>query len=88
MPRRLWYFHRCSQNFPSNDAGASITSTRGTEAVCSPLDRKGTGLQIKSQALEANIASYHVDVTIDEKFVPLQEVMSRYYGLTESLNTF
>lgn len=45
-------------------------------------------MQIKSQALEANIASYHVDVTIDEKFAPLQEVMARYYGLTESLNTF
>ena len=45
-------------------------------------------MQIKSQALEANIASYHVDVTIDAKYAPLQEVMSRYYGLTESLNTF
>lgn len=45
-------------------------------------------MQIKSQALEANIASYHVDVTIDAKYAPLQEVMSRYFGLTESLNTF
>jgi len=45
-------------------------------------------VQIKSQALEANIASYHVDVTIDAKYAPLQEVMSRYFGLTESLNTF
>ena len=45
-------------------------------------------MQIKSQALEANIASYHVDVSIDEEYAPLQAVMSRYYGLTESLNTF
>jgi pyruvate,orthophosphate dikinase len=45
-------------------------------------------LQIKSQALEANIASYHVDVSIDAEYAPLQAVMSRYYGLTESLNTF
>jgi len=50
--------------------------------------RKGAGVQIKSQALDANIASYHVDVTIDAKYAPLQEVMSRYFGLTESLNTF
>jgi pyruvate,orthophosphate dikinase len=49
---------------------------------------RGAGLPIKSQALEANIASYHVDVAIDAKFAPLQEVMAKYYGLTESLNTF
>jgi len=38
------------------------------------LSVKGAGLQIKSQALEANIASYHVDVAIDAKFAPLQEI--------------
>ena len=43
---------------------------------------------IKSKALEVNIADYHVDVSIDEKYAVLQEVMSKYYGLTEGLNTF
>jgi len=43
---------------------------------------------IKSKALEVNIADYHVDVVIDEKYSTLQEVMSKYYGLTEGLNTF
>jgi pyruvate,orthophosphate dikinase len=43
---------------------------------------------IKSRALEVNIADYHVDVAVDEKYAPIQEVMSTYYGLTEGLNTF
>ena len=43
---------------------------------------------VKSKALEVNIADYHVDVAIDEKYSIIQEVMSRYYGLTEGLNTF
>ena len=43
---------------------------------------------IQSKALEVNIADYHVDVAIDEKYSVLQEVMSKYYGLTEGLNTF
>jgi len=43
---------------------------------------------IKSKALEINIADYHVDVSIDPKYSVLQEVMSRYYGLMEGLNTF
>ena len=43
---------------------------------------------IKSRALEVNIADYHVDVAIDEKYAAIQEVMSTYYGLTEGLNTF
>ena len=43
---------------------------------------------IKSKALEVNIADYHVDVEIDAKYAILQEVMSRYYGLMEGLNTF
>jgi len=45
-------------------------------------------LKIKSRALEVNLADYHVDVAIDEKYAVLQEVMSRYYGLMEGLNTF
>jgi len=45
-------------------------------------------LKVKSKALEVNLADYHVDVTIDAKYSVLQEVMSRYYGLTEGLNTF
>ncbi|MEE8430530.1 MAG: pyruvate, phosphate dikinase, partial [Candidatus Desulfatibia sp.] len=43
---------------------------------------------IKSRALEVNIADYHVDVAIDEKYAVIQEVLSKYYGLTEGLNTF
>ncbi|MEJ2655642.1 MAG: PEP/pyruvate-binding domain-containing protein [Desulfobacterales bacterium] len=43
---------------------------------------------VQSKALEVNIASYYVDVTIDEKYAVLQEVMSKYYGIMEGLNTF
>jgi pyruvate,orthophosphate dikinase len=43
---------------------------------------------VKSKALEVNLADYHVDVTIDQKYSVLQEVMSSYYGLMEGLNTF
>ena len=43
---------------------------------------------VKSKALEVNLADYHVDVTIDAKYSTLQEVMSKYYGLLEGLNTF
>ena len=45
-------------------------------------------MKVKSKALEINLADYHVDVAIDEKYAPLQEVMSKYYGLKEGLNTF
>ena len=45
-------------------------------------------MTVKSKALEVNIADYHVDVIIDTKYSVLQEVMSKYYGLTEGLNTF
>ena len=43
---------------------------------------------VQSKALEVNIASYYVDVTIDEKYSILQEVMSKYYGIMEGFNTF
>ncbi|MFZ0240905.1 MAG: PEP/pyruvate-binding domain-containing protein [Desulfobacterales bacterium] len=43
---------------------------------------------IKSKALEVNLASYRVDVSIDEKYFILQDIMSRYYGLMEGFNTF
>jgi len=46
------------------------------------------GLKIKSKALEANIASYHVDAVIDPKYALLQDIMSKYYGLMDGLNTF
>ena len=45
-------------------------------------------MKIKSKALEVNLADYHVDVDVDEKYAVLQEVMSKYYGLMEGLNTF
>jgi pyruvate,orthophosphate dikinase len=44
-------------------------------------------VKVKSKALEINLADYHVDVAIDEKYAILQEVMSKYYGLMEGLNT-
>ena len=43
---------------------------------------------VQSKAFEVNIASYYVDVTIDEKYSVLQEVMSKYYGIMEGFNTF
>lgn len=45
-------------------------------------------MKIKSKALEVNIADYHIDVAIDTKYSVLQEVMSKYYGLMDGLNTF
>jgi pyruvate, orthophosphate dikinase len=43
---------------------------------------------IQSKALEVNLASYHVDVEIDPKYGPIQKAMSKYFGLTEGVNTF
>ena len=45
-------------------------------------------MKVKSKALEANIAEFQFDVAIDEKYSTLQEVLSKYYGLMEGLNTF
>ncbi|MFO7709596.1 MAG: PEP/pyruvate-binding domain-containing protein [Desulfobacterales bacterium] len=42
----------------------------------------------KSKALEVNLADYHVDVEVDPRYGVLQEVMSRYFGLMDGLNTF
>ena len=44
-------------------------------------------MKVKSKALEVNLADYHVDVAIDEKYSTLQEVLAKYYGLMEGLNT-
>ncbi|MGD2036400.1 MAG: PEP/pyruvate-binding domain-containing protein [Desulfobacterales bacterium] len=44
-------------------------------------------MKVKSKALEINLADYHVDVAIDEKYAILQEVMSKYFGLMEGLST-
>ena len=49
---------------------------------------KPSPVQLKSKALEVNIADYHVDVAIDEKYAVLQDIMSKYYGLMERFNTF
>ena len=43
---------------------------------------------IKSKALEANLASTQVEVTIDARYECIQAVMSRYFGLMEGVNTF
>ncbi len=45
-------------------------------------------MEFKSQALDANVASFHVDVDIDPKYAPIQAAMLKYYGLTDGLNTF
>ncbi len=50
--------------------------------------KQAEGLKIKSKALEANIASYHVDAVIDPKYGLLQDIMSEYYGLMDGLNVF
>lgn len=41
-----------------------------------------------SKALEANIAEYSVEVTIDPRYHVIQDVMSGYDGLRKPLNTF
>ena len=43
---------------------------------------------IQSKALEVNLASYRVDVTINPEYLVLQDVMSGYYGLAEGVHTF
>ncbi len=43
---------------------------------------------MKSKALEINLECYRVDVTIEDKYAIFQEVMSKYYGLRDGLNTF
>ncbi len=43
---------------------------------------------MKSKALEINLECYRVDVAIDDKYAILQEVMCKYYGLMDGLNTF
>lgn len=43
---------------------------------------------VKSKALEVNLASYHVDVDIDERYQAFELVMAQYYGLMEGVNTF
>jgi len=45
-------------------------------------------LQIKSKALEVNLESYQVDVSIDSRYSVLPDIMSKYYGLMEGFNTF
>ncbi len=46
------------------------------------------GNMIKSQALQVNIADHHVDVDIDDRYTPLQVVMSKYFGLMEGVSVF
>ncbi len=45
-------------------------------------------MPIKSRALEVNLAGSQVDVVIDNRYLPLKDVMSRYYGLMDGINTF
>ena len=43
---------------------------------------------VQSKALEVNLADYHVEVQVDPKYGVIQEIMERYYGLADALNTF
>ncbi len=43
---------------------------------------------IRSSALEANLATYQVDVTIDDKYRVIQDALSKYYGIQEGVLTF
>jgi len=43
---------------------------------------------LKSKALEINLECYRVDVAIEDKYSILQEIMSKYYGVMDGLNTF
>ena len=43
---------------------------------------------ISSKALEINIETSRVDVTISERYKVFQDVMSRYKGIMEGLNIF
>ena len=45
-------------------------------------------MKTESKALEINLADYHIDITIDARYSILQEIMSKYYGLMEGLDTF
>ena len=61
----------------------SIQSDPGLTGLCG-----SEILDIKSKALEVNIADYHVDVEIDTRYSILLEVMSKYFGLMDGLHTF
>lgn len=43
---------------------------------------------IQSSALEANLATYSVKVSVDPRYQVIQDVMSKYYGIMEGVNTF
>ncbi len=45
-------------------------------------------MESKSRALQANIEEFGVEVEIDPKYRPIQEVMAKYEGLQKVLNTF
>ena len=45
-------------------------------------------MEPRSKALQANIEEFSVDVQIDPKYRPIQEVMAKYDGLQKPLNTF
>ena len=53
-----------------------------------PEDIEESIMPFKSRALEVNLADYRVEVTIDPRYLPLQQVMSRYYGLMEGVTVF
>lgn len=49
--------------------------------------RKAIAVTIASNALAVNLARYHVDVAIDQRFNDLQKVFAPYPGLMEAVNS-
>ncbi len=45
-------------------------------------------MTLNSKALEVNLASSRVDVSIEERYLVLRDVMAKYQGLTNRLDTF
>ncbi|MEW6228833.1 MAG: hypothetical protein AB1700_12235, partial [Bacillota bacterium] len=45
-------------------------------------------MPFQSKALEVNLASYRVEVTIDERYRLLLDIMNPYYGILEGLTVF
>ncbi|MBF0537036.1 MAG: pyruvate, phosphate dikinase [Nitrospirae bacterium] len=41
-----------------------------------------------SRALQINLADYRVEVTIDPRYHPIQEVMAKYHGLQDGITTY
>jgi len=64
------------------------TTWKNSQVHFSVRPKKRTNVTIKSDALAINIKDYHRDVSIDPIYSPLRDVMSRYPGVMDDLDTF